>query len=320
MIYLIIFIILLLAELVYFRLADWFNIIDQPNRRSSHTRVTLRGGGVVFFLGALLYSLWFDGSYYWFLMGLSLIALISLADDIRPVPRRLRLLFHFAGMLLLFAEWGFFAGSPWWYLPIALVFCTGVINAWNFMDGINGITGGYSLVVLLSLAWINSEMVPFIDQDFLYTILLSVLVFNVFNFRSKARCFAGDVGSVSIAFIILFGLGRLILLTGDFTYLILLAVYGVDSVLTIVHRLILRENIFEAHRKHAYQILANELKVPHVMVSVFYLSLQGLMTTVFLMVSVEYRWYFLAGMLLLLGLTYWQFINKFFYMYAKKAS
>jgi UDP-N-acetylmuramyl pentapeptide phosphotransferase/UDP-N-acetylglucosamine-1-phosphate transferase len=310
MLYLIFFIILLLSELAYFRIADKFNIIDKPNHRSSHSRVTLLGGGVVFYLGALLYSLWFGLPYPWLVAGLTLIAAISMADDIRPVPRRLRLFFHFAAMLLLFAEWGLFAGLPWWYLAVALVFCTGIINAFNFMDGINGITGGYSLVVLLALTYINATTVVFIDAPFLYTVILSVLVFNFFNFRKRARCFAGDVGAVSIAFVIVFAMGKLILLTGDWTYLVLLAVYGADSVLTIARRLALRENIFEAHRKHAYQLMANELGLPHVLVSGIYMMIQVLVVVGFLMVPVTARWYYLVAVLLVLGAGYGVCVKK----------
>ena len=71
----------------------------------------------------------------------------------------------------------------------------------------------------------------------------------------------------SIAFIVLFLIGKLVIRTGDFSWMVLLAVYGVDSVLTIIHRLMLHENIGLPHRKHMYQIMANELKVPHVIVS-----------------------------------------------------
>lgn len=272
--YLIVLLLLVALELVYFRIADKYNIIDKPNARSSHTKITLRGGGVVFYFGILLYFLFFGFSYPWFFAGLTLIGGISFVDDVRSVPNRIRLGVHFVAMLLMFYELGLFAGVPFWYIPVALIFCTGIINAYNFMDGINGITGGYSLVVLLSLIYINRMQVEFIDHAFLYIAFLAVLVFNLFNFRTKAKCFAGDVGAVSIAFILVFAIGKLILQTGDFTYIILLVVYGVDSILTIIHRLLLKENIFQPHRKHAYQLLANELKVKQVVVSAAYSLLQ----------------------------------------------
>ena len=194
-------------------------------------------------------------------------------------------------MALMFYQWGLFSLS-WWWIIIALIICTGIINAYNFMDGINGITGGYSLVVLLSLAYIDEEVTPFVEQDLIYTVIMSVLVFCFFNFRKKARCFAGDVGSVSIAFILLFLLGKLIIQTGDFSWIILLSVYGVDSVLTIFHRLMLHENIGLPHRKHLYQLMANELRIPHVVVSVIYMVLQFLIVAGLLWLPVDHWVYF----------------------------
>lgn len=291
MYYLIILVLLFLAELFYFKVADKYNIIDKPNERSSHTRITLRGGGVVFYFGALVYFLTSGFEYPWFMLALTFVAIISFIDDIRSTSQELRLVLHFSAMALMFYQWGLFSLS-WWWIIIALIICTGIINAYNFMDGINGITGGYSLVVLLSLAYINEEVTPFVEQDLIYTVIMSVLVFCFFNFRKKARCFAGDVGSVSIAFILLFLLGKLIIQTGDFSWIILLSVYGVDSVLTIFHRLMLHENIGLPHRKHLYQLMANELRIPHVMVSVIYMALQFLIVAGLLWLPVDHWVYF----------------------------
>lgn len=291
MYYLIILVLLFLAELFYFKVADKYNIIDKPNERSSHTRITLRGGGVIFYFGALVYFLTSGFEYPWFMLALTFVAIISFMDDIRSTSQKLRLVFHFSAMALMFYQWGLFSLS-WWWIIIALIICTGIINAYNFMDGINGITGGYSLVVLLSLAYINEEVTPFVEQDLIYTVIMSVLVFCFFNFRKKAQCFAGDVGSVSIAFILLFLLGKLIIQTGDFSWIILLSVYGVDSVLTIFHRLMLHENIGLPHRKHLYQLMANELRIPHVVVSVIYMVLQFLIVAGLLWLPVDHWVYF----------------------------
>ena len=275
MYYLIILVLLFLAELFYFRIADKCNIIDKPNERSSHTRITLRGGGIIFYFGVLAYFLTSHFEYPWFMLALTLITFISFVDDIRSTSQVLRLVFHFSAMALMFYQWGLFS-LPWWTLFVALIVCTGIINAYNFMDGINGITGGYSLVVLVALAYINEAVVSFVEQDFILTVLCSVVVFNFFNFRKRAKCFAGDVGSVCIAFVLLFFIGKLVIRTEDFSWIILLAVYGVDSVLTIIHRLMLHENIGLPHRKHLYQIMANELKIPHVVVSSVYMLVQAL--------------------------------------------
>ena len=313
MYYLITLVLLFLAELFYFHIADKYNIIDKPNERSSHTRITLRGGGIIFYLGALVYFLTSQFEYPWFMLALTLVTVISFVDDIRSISQGLRLVFHFTAMGLMFYQWELFT-LPWWTVVVALIACTGIINAYNFMDGINGITGGYSLVVLGSLAFINHWVVSFVEPDLIYTMLCAVLVFNFFNFRKRAKCFAGDVGSVSIAFIILFLIGKLIIDTEDFSWIVLLAVYGADSVLTIVHRLMLHENIGLPHRKHLYQIMANELKIPHVAVSLTYMVVQGVVVAGYLVLR-EYGYVYLAGSILLLSILYLLFMKKFFHLH-----
>lgn len=273
MIYAVIFLLLALLELAYFRVADRFNIIDKPNLRSSHTSITLRGGGIVFLFGAWLYAAFFGLGYGWFLLGLTLIGMVSFIDDVHSLPDSVRLVVQFVAMFLMFYQFGILNLQDWWIVLIALIVCVGITNAYNFMDGINGITGGYSLAVLAPMIYLNAKD-GFLEMPYLYITGLSLIVFCFFNFRKKAKCFAGDVGSITIAFILLFALGKLILKTGDFAYIIFLAVYGADSVLTICHRIQLHENLGEAHRKHAYQLMANELKMPHIEVSLIYMAVQ----------------------------------------------
>lgn len=310
MYYLLVLVLLFVAELFYFRIADKLNIIDKPNERSSHTRVTLRGGGIIFYLGVLTYFFTNGFEYTWFVLAVTLITGISFVDDVRSTSRRLRLAFHFTAMTLMFYQWGLF-GMPWWTIVIALIVCTGIINAYNFMDGINGITAGYSLVVLGALAYINERIVTFVDSAFIYTMLCAVFVFCFFNFRKRAKCFAGDVGSVSIAFVILFLLGGLIIKTTDFSWVVLLAVYGVDSVLTIIHRLILHENVGLPHRKHLYQMMANELKVPHVVVSSIYMMVQIIVAIGYICFR-EYGYAYLLLCLALLSVIYVWFMRRYF--------
>ena len=317
MYYLIILVLLFFAELFYFRIADKCNIIDKPNERSSHTRITLRGGGIIFYFGVLAYFLTSHFEYPWFMLALTLITFISFVDDIRSTSQVLRLVFHFSAMALMFYQWGLFS-LPWWTLFVALIVCTGIINAYNFMDGINGITGGYSLVVLVALAYINEAVVSFVEQDFILTVLCSVVVFNFFNFRKRAKCFAGDVGSVCIAFVLLFFIGKLVIRTEDFSWIILLAVYGVDSVLTIIHRLMLHENIGLPHRKHLYQIMANELKIPHVVVSSVYMLVQVLVIIGYFLFQDNGYWY-MGGAILLLSVIYILFMKRYFHLHKIKS-
>lgn len=313
MYYLIVLVLLFVTELFYFKIADKCNIIDKPNERSSHTRITLRGGGIIFYFGALAYFLTSGWEYPCFMLALTLVTFISFVDDVKSISQLTRLFFHFSAMALMFYQWGLFSLSWWWLVP-ALIVCTGIINAYNFMDGINGITGGYSLVVLAALAYINQEIVPFVEKDFIYTVICSVLVFCFFNFRKQAKCFAGDVGSVSIAFIVLFLIGKLIILTEDFSWIVLLAVYGVDSVLTIIHRLMLHENIGLPHRKHLYQIMANELKLPHGIVSSIYMGVQTAIIVGYI-ICLNYGYWYLLCVILLLSLIYICSMKRFFVLH-----
>ena len=332
--YLIVLLLLLALELIYFRVADSLNIIDKPNERSSHSSIVLRGGGVVFPLSMLVWAglqglagnwgLVID--YLPFLIGLLLIAGVSFIDDIHSLPDSVRLVAQFVAMGLLFWNIGIMHWEMWWMVLIAFVVFVGATNVINFMDGINGITAGYSLAVLIPLLiidngqWKIDYSSRFIDPSFLIIAIIGVLVFCYFNFRprGKARCFAGDVGSVGIAFIMLFAIGRLIIQTGDVTWLILLIVYGVDGCLTIVHRIMLHENLGQAHRKHAYQLMANELGMSHVVVSLVYMGLQLVISLIAIFVipdTVVAHWTYLIVTLVALCLGYVAFMRKYYYLH-----
>ncbi|MCX2432332.1 MULTISPECIES: glycosyltransferase family 4 protein [unclassified Pedobacter] len=259
--------------LLYLRIADKYDIIDKPNARSSHAVHTIRGGGIIFPMALLLEFAFSGFQYGWFILGLVLISAVSFLDDLKPQKARLRFSVHLLAVALLFYELQLFV-LPWYLVVLALFFVIGSINAVNFMDGINGITGGYALVTLLTLCYINIKIVSFTDQRMLLAAIIALLVFNCFNFRRVARCFAGDVGSVSIAFIMLFFMLRLIMVTENFNYILLLLVYGLDVVSTIIFRMIRRENIVEAHRTHFYQFLVNEKKKPHLIVATAYCMVQ----------------------------------------------
>ena len=342
--YIIIFIILLVAELAYFRVADYFNIIDKPNERSSHSTIVLRGGGVIFTLSMIVWSLTPFPSptgegymmgimlYPWFLMGLVLIAGVSFWDDVHSLPDSVRLVAQFVAMGLMLGQLmmdnGQFIDN--WLLGvliglIALVVCVGATNIINFMDGINGITPGYSLAVLVPLLIENGRLMVesgtgFIENSFLMVAVLGVLVFSIFNFRpkGKAKCFAGDVGSIGIAFMMLFAIGSLIRQTEDATWLIFLLVYGIDGCMTICHRIMLHENLGEAHRKHAFQIMANELKIGHVKVTLLYMAMQLVVSLGFIYLcpdTVVAHWIYLIAAILVLGIAYIVFMKKYYHLH-----
>ena len=316
--YIIITILLIAAELVYFKIADKCNIIDKPNERSSHTKVVLRGGGIIYVLGVWLYAAFFGFEYWPFIVGITLAAGISFVDDIHSLPDRVRLVVQFVAMFLMFSCWGILNWESWWIVILGLVVCVGIVNAYNFMDGINGMNGGYTLAVLLPLAWMNARM-GFAPQSLIIVSILADLVFCYFNFRpkGKAKCFAGDVGSVGAAFIVIFLLGLLVFQTRDVTYIVFLAVYGIDSVFTIVHRILLHENLGEAHRKHAYQIMANELGMEHTVVSTLYMVLQLVICAGMILIpdTPLWHWGYLLGTGLVLLIAYLLFMKKYYHLH-----
>ena len=332
--YLIITVILLAAELVYFRIADKYNIIDKPNERSSHTKVVIRGGGVIFTIGLWVWSAFFGFQYPWLLVAVTLAAGISFVDDIHSLPDSVRLVVQFVAMGLMFLQTvrslGFAGGEfAWWVWALigiaALIVCVGATNIYNFMDGINGITAGYSLAVLVPLFLLNrpSGLIgPFVDESLIVMIILSVLVFSFFNFRpkNKAKCFAGDVGSVGMAFILLFLIGCVVMKTKDVSWLIFLLVYGVDGCCTIVHRIMLHEHLGEAHRKHAYQLMANELGMSHVAVSLIFMTLQLVISLGFVYLcpaTVLAHWIYLFCAGFVLVVAYVLFMKKYYHLHAE---
>ena len=317
--YIIIFVLLLVVELVYFCIADRCNIIDKPNERSSHSMIVLRGGGIIFLVGAWMWSVFFGFQYPWFLVGLTLVAGVSFVDDIHSLPDSVRLVVQFAAAVMAFYQLGILHWSMWWIILLALIVYVGATNVINFMDGINGITTGYSLAVLIPLALVNMNS-TFVEESLIISTILASLVFCVFNFRPKgrAKCFAGDVGSIGIAFIMLFLLGNVIIKTTDITWLIFLLVYGVDGCLTIAHRIMLHENLGEAHRKHAYQIMANELKIGHVKVTSLYMVMQLLISLGFIYLcpnTVLAHWLYLITALVVLVITYILFMKKHYHLH-----
>ena len=318
--YFAVFLVLFVLELLYFRIADKFNIIDKPNHRSSHTQITLRGGGIIFPIALVLYFVvsaayrkdYFLPEDYWsFGLGLLALSTISFLDDILDLSSKLRLLFHFVAVTLLIYFLGLFTFVPIWFIPLVYIFVIGVLNAYNFMDGINGITGVYSLVMLITFYYINQYGVTFTDAHFIIYPILASLVFLFFNFRKKAKCFAGDVGSMSMAFWVLALLGLLMVKTEDFTYLLFIAVYGIEVISTILQRIKLKENIFEAHRHHLYQLLVNQMKWSHLLVSTMYGVIQLLIN----FSIIYWKLNFVEGILYLIFPTLIMYVLAKFYIF-----
>ena len=325
--YLIIAVLLIVAELVYFKIADKCNIIDKPNERSSHTTIVLRGGGVIFAISMVIWFIWQMVQGEWctvqgylpFMVGLLMVAGISFVDDIHSLPDSLRMVVQIGAYLLMFWSMGIMQWSIWWIVPLALFFSVGATNIINFMDGINGITVGYGLAMLLPMMLLNRNM-GFVEESYLIVAIIGMLVFSIFNFRpkGKAKCFAGDVGSIGIAFIILFALGKLMLATQDVTYIVFFLLYGIDGSMTIFHRIMLHENLGQAHRKHAFQLMSNELKIGHVKVSLIYMVLQLIVSLGFIYLcpdTIVAHWIYLIMAGLVFAAAYVLFMKKYYHLH-----
>ena len=308
-----VFIVLLLVELLYFKIAVRYSIIDRPHHQSSHTGVAIRGGGIVFYLAFLLWSALNGFQQLWGLIGLTVLATVSFIDDIRSVNPIVRLICQFIAILLMFYHSGLIQTAPHVILLLSVA-CVGMMNICNFMDGINGMTGGYALVVMLALLYVNLNVVHFTETSFLMYVIMAILIFNIFNFRSHAKCFAGDVGSLSIGFVLVYLVLRLALRGQSMAWMIFLVVYGVDGGMTILHRILLRENVMKPHKKHVYQIMANELKKPHLQVSLIYMAIQAVCCAWFI---ASPNYYTFSAQVIILSAAYLLFMKKYYHLHVK---
>lgn len=257
--------------LTYLKIAKRFEIVDKPNHRSSHEIETIRGGGVVFPISVFMYFIYSGFEYSLLVLAVFIISTISFIDDIKPLNTSIRLVVQLAAVFLVIFE--LFPQLSLIYSPIVLFIMLGGVNAYNFMDGINGITASHSLVLLTTFYYINQSIL-FIDSDLIIFVFISVVVFLFFNFRAKALCFSGDVGSLSIALLILFLLFKLIVFTTQPLYALFLIVYGVDSAYTLISRMLKGENIFQPHRAHLYQQLVHLKGYSHLCVSFLFSFIQ----------------------------------------------
>jgi len=238
------------------------------------------------FIAAVLLAATYLGEKYWQLtLALVIAGFTGYLDDRKSLPVTLRLILYSvtAGLLtLLILPSSALSLTVALHFILVFIFMLGVMNTFNFMDGINGITTLYALVTIGSLYFFPLNFLHWSIPmgDFLFTALV---IFAFFNVRKRAIAFMGDSGSILIgafcAFLVLGAAYR----TEDIGYLLLLSVYGVDSLGTIILRLLNRENITAAHRSHAYQLLCNEGGWGHVTVSLIYAVLQ---------IAINLVWYF----------------------------
>lgn len=289
----------IIFTMMYLRTAHYFKIYDHPVGRSSHLNRTITGFGIFVLFGLLIYSIAFPFTLKsFFIIGLLMIGTISFIDDLVFVKHFIRLIFQIFALTLMAIELPFsYMAIEKWPLIIAIVILgIGVLNAFNFMDGINGMLGLNSLVILLSFLWLNSHSVDqngqeitFIRNEFLYTYIIGVSIFLGLNLRRKAIVFAGDTGSIALAFIIFYLMLNLIFKTGNYAYLLLFSVFGIDAGLTVIFKLLLRENIFVPHRDFLFKKLVHVGKYKHVNISIVYAGLQSLVSIIVIALPLQGR-------------------------------
>ncbi|WP_299051351.1 glycosyltransferase family 4 protein [uncultured Polaribacter sp.] len=269
--FLLVLIILIAASFIYLKLAIRFKIVDKPNQRSSHTKITVRGGGIVFPIAIVLFFVFNQFQYPYFVAGVLLISLVSFLDDIYTLSSKIRFPFQLLAVALVLIELE--VPLEFWFF-FYIIWGVGVINMFNFMDGINGITGLYSLSSLFGFYLVNTE-VGFVNENLMLYVVLSLIVFGFYNFRKKALFFAGDIGSVAIGILIFFvGIIFVIKLSSPFV-LMFIMVYGADAGMTLLYRkFYTKESVLDPHRHHIYQKLVDVYKISHLKVSALYAILQ----------------------------------------------
>lgn len=266
---------LISAEAFYILLARRIGLFDKPNERSAHKNgTTIRGGGFVFYLAAMAALLADETNRLYLGLGLTAVMIVSFWDDVSSVSKGLRLVIHGVSVgLLLIQESDVF--TNWFFVAGLLVLGVGVINAYNFMDGINGMTAFYSLVTVVTLWFWQARQVPE-KTDLLFPCLcVALLIFSYVNARRQAVCFAGDVGSITMGFVVLYGLLKCIDQSHTYLPILFLSVYGVDTVTTIGYRIYVRQNILRAHRLHLFQLLSHQKRWPHLRVAALYAVTQA---------------------------------------------
>lgn len=314
------FVIMTLLEWAFMRLGKKLHIGPTVTDRSSHRTFTPTCGGLIWMLGALCAVFMFGNlqntSTWIFFGGIVVLGLISIVDDIHPLPPIPRLISQFVVMALSFKQLCYPEAFD---IYMIILFCgVGIINAVNFLDGICGMLALYGLVVTGSIMYAvyiygTPETLWFIP--FLSVVLVAQIVFTCFNLRDVI--FAGDVGSITLGYIQVFITISLILVARDASLVIFFIVCISDTGLTTVQRLFFGESILEPHRMNIYQRLTTERGMPHIVVSLIYALLQLLIDALYFLIPTSMHWTYLLIVSGLLVVLY--FVLRFsFRQFAKK--
>ena len=263
----------------YIRLAKLLNLLDFPNERSSHDTKTITGAGIIIPISITIWY-FFNSLYQYFFVGLFILTICSIIDDLVNLKVFIRLFIQILSVLFLLININFY-NYHIIVLVLFFVITVGWLNCFNFMDGINGIMGAYSLIILSTFYYLNLQN-SFINNSILIFTIIPTILFMIFNFRTTAVVFSGNSGTMSMAYILSLVMMKLIFFNSDWTYLIFFSLYGIDASLTIFERLNLRENIFNPHRRHLYQVLVDNFPFNHLQISILYSITQLIINVIYL--------------------------------------
>ncbi|KAB2814348.1 MraY family glycosyltransferase [Phaeocystidibacter luteus] len=300
-----VFLLLILVMQLYIRLARRYDIVDEPGYRSNHSVTVLRGGGILFPVAILVFFLINGPLHPQFFLGTLLLAVVSFWDDLGNVKAFHRLLVQFVAVGLMIYDLNT-GGYGWAALFLMFFVAVGWINAFNFMDGINGITAINAALNLGTLVLINYDL-RFIEMRLLVFLMLSVIVFGIYNFRIRALVFAGDVGSITMAYATAFAMAALILKTGQWQYLLFLSVYVVDAGYSVLHRVFHGFNPLKPHRTFLFHMLVNEVGWPHLAVSSLYAGIQLVINLLvyYIIIPANYTNVWGIVLMVVLSILYW---------------
>ena len=277
MIYLFCLITFIFSLYFFYKIAPLFKLVDSPNYRKIHKGEVPLVGGIIIFLNILFYSFFYEASYYlnFILYTSSILLFLGVIDDSIELGINFRLITQLASSLIIVGSGLMIKNiGAYSFLPnieigfisvIFTVFCViGLTNAFNFMDGIDGLCAGLSLIAIISViffSYLTGTLTNFSDKNFLILICFIILIFMIINITNYYKVFLGDAGSIFLGFFVSW---LLIMTSQDKNYIIppILTIWCVslpvfDIISVIIRRVIKKNNPFKPDRTHIHHILLN---------------------------------------------------------------
>lgn len=275
------------------RYSDVVGMVDIPNNRSAHKRITPRSGGIAIFSAFMLSSLLFNltqfAEYFYIYSAISIIFLIGFLDDKFDVSPRLKFLFIFISTLILYlygveissigTYFGYTLNLPAWViLPFTFFAIAGFTNSLNLMDGLDGLAGSIALIILiafLSIGYLNNDGLMITLS---FSLIGAIIAFLLFNWN-PAKIFMGDSGSLTIGFIIALLSVLSLKYINPTAVLFIIALPLLDTFIVMTRRIQRGISPFSADKNHIHHFLYN-VKMDVRFVVILLASIQGAFTLI----------------------------------------